>query len=133
MRDPAVPDHPTGRNEAVAARVDAPAMPAVTPDTVRRSSRHLVVDSGQRYTLGWQDIGKAGPCFVLVRSGVMGDKVLDRFPLTEDGWDRAWAALVKLDAGAAQAVANKIQELLAAHAAQMAEKERRAQLYEAFV
>jgi len=60
-------------------------------------------------------------------------KVFDRFPLTEDGWARAWAALVKLDAGAARAVAKKVQERLAAHVTQMAEKERRAKVYETFV
>ena len=91
------------------------------------------MESDQRYTLGWQDIRKAGPCFVLVRFGAMGDKVLDRFPLTEAGWARAWDALVKLDAGAARAVAEKLHRRIAAHAAQRAETERRAQLYEAFV
>jgi len=134
MGDLDVPDHPTGRHEAVAARVDAPAMPAVTPGTLWRGSPYLIGSSGQRYNLGWQDARKDGPCFVVARATVMDSiKVLDRFPLTEDGWARAWAALVKLDGGAAQAVARKIQERLAAHATQMAEKERRAQLYETFV
>jgi hypothetical protein len=62
----------------------------------------------------------------------MGDKVLDRFPLTADGWAQAWAAVVGLDAGAAQAVAERVQELLAADAVQTAEMERQAQVYEAF-
>lgn len=134
MADLDVPDRPAARNEAVAARVDAPAMPAVTPGTLWRGSPYLIVDSGQRYDLGWQDARKDGPCFVVTRTGVIGSiKVLDRFPLTEDGWARAWAALVRLDAGAAQAVAKKIQERLTGHATQMAEKERRAQVYETFV
>jgi hypothetical protein len=102
------------------------------PDTVARGVRHVVVESDQRYTLGWQNIGNAGLCFVLVRFGGLGDKVLHRFPLTEDGWARAWDALVKLDAGAAQAVAEKLHERMAAHAARRAEAERQAQLYEAF-
>jgi hypothetical protein len=41
-------------------------------------------------------------------------KVLERFPLTADGWARAWAALVKLDSAAARAVAEKVQERHAA-------------------
>ncbi len=85
-------------------------MPAVPPGTLFRSP-HTIPVTGQRYTVGWQDSKKAGPCFVVVRTNIFGDeKVLDRFPLTEDGWSRAWAALVKLDAGAAQAVAKVLQK-----------------------
>ena len=108
-------------------------MPAVLPATLSRSP-YLIPVSNQQHFLGWQDTKKDGPCFILVRLGVMGNsKVLDRFPLTADGWARAWAALVKIDAGAAQAVAKKVQERLAADAARTAEMERRAQVYEAFV
>ncbi len=107
-------------------------MPTPSPGTLSRGSPHLIVDSGQRYTLGWQDSRKDGPCFVVARLGFMGDKVLDRFPLTADGWAQAWAALVGLDAGAAQAVAERAQKLLDADAAQTAEMERQAQVYEAF-
>lgn len=103
-----------------------------TPGTLPRGSPHLIVDGGQRYTLGWQDSRTDGPCFVVARLGFMRDKVLDRFPLTADGWAQAWAALVGLDAGAAQAVAERVQELLAADAGQTAEMERQAQVYEAF-
>ena len=62
--------------------------------------------------------------------GVMGNKVLDRFPLTEDGWARAWATLVKLDAVAAQEVAKTLGEWRAAQAAKMVETERQAQVAE---
>lgn len=106
-------------------------MPAVSPDTLWRSP-NLIPVTGQRYTLGWQDAKKDGPCFLLVRTGVMGEKILDRFPLTQDGWGRAWAALVKLDAGAAQAVAKILHELRAAYSVQVAESERQAQVYEGF-
>jgi hypothetical protein len=134
MEDLDVPDHLTGRHEAVAARVDAPAMPAVTPGTLWRGSPYLIARAGQRYTLGWQDAKQDGPCFVVTRTTVMDSvKVLDRFPLTEDGWARAWATLVKLDAGAAQAVAKAIQQRLTARATQAAEKQRSAQIYETFV
>jgi hypothetical protein len=79
---------------------------------------------GQRHTLGWQDT-KDGPCFVLVRIGVMGTpKVLDRFPFTEDGWAKTWLALVELDDGAAQAVADVVRKWRAADAARVAEAER---------
>jgi hypothetical protein len=59
-------------------------MPVVS-DTLWRSP-NLIPVAGQRYTLGWQDAKKDGPCFLLARTGVMGDKILDRFPLTQDGW-----------------------------------------------
>ena len=87
---------------------------------------------GQRYGLGWHDTRKNGPCFVVARTGPMGGKVLDRFPLTAEGWAQAWAALVKLDAGEAEVVAQSVQELLAAEATHAAETARQAQLYEAF-
>lgn len=134
MGDLDTPDHPAGRHEAVAARADAPAMPAVTPGTLWRGSPYLIASSSRQYTIGWQDSKKDGPCFVVARTTVMDSiKVHDRFPLTEDGWARAWAALVKLDAGAAKAVAKRLQERLAAHATQLAGKERRAEVYETFV
>jgi hypothetical protein len=60
-------------------------------------------------------------------------KVLDRFPLTEDGWSQAWAALVELDASAAKAALDAIEKRAAARAAQTAETERQARLYETFV
>jgi hypothetical protein len=132
MKDPDVPDHPAEQHEAALARVDAPAMPVVSPDTLSRGSPTLIVQLGQRYTLGWQDTKSAGPCFVVTRRGAVTDKVLDRFPLTEDGWAQAWAALVKLDPGAAQAVAETVQRWHTASAEQLAEPKRQAQVYEAF-
>lgn len=97
-------------------------MPAVSPDTLWRSP-NLIPITGQRYTLGWQDAKKDGPCFLVVRTGVMGEKILDRFPLTQNGWGRAWNALVELDADAAQAVAKTLQELRAGAAKSQAASE----------
>jgi hypothetical protein len=97
-------------------------MPAVPPGSLFRSPFVIPV-TGQRYTVGWQDSKNGGPCFLVIRTSVFGEKILDRFPLTEDGWSRAWAALVKLDAGAAQAVAEVLQKRQ-----QREEEERRARL-----
>jgi hypothetical protein len=55
-------------------------------------------------------------------------RVLDRFPLTEDGWARAWAALVKLDPAAARAVAAE----LPARLAKVAEDERQSRMFEMY-
>jgi hypothetical protein len=79
------------------------------------------------------DTKKDGPCFVVARISAMGEKVLDQFPLTADGWAQAWAALVKLDAGAAQAVAERLQEMLTADFAGKAEWERQTQMFDAFL
>jgi Short C-terminal domain len=95
-------------------------------------SANLIPVAGQRYTLGWQDAKKDGPCFLLARTGFTGEKILDRFPLTQDGWARAWSALVKLDVGAAQAVAKALRDSQGTDAARTAETERQAQVYGAF-
>ena len=129
MENTANPDLPRVAHESVAVQAKVPPMPVASRDTLWRSP-NLIPVSGQRYTLGWQDAKKEGPCFIVARTGAMGDKILDRFPLTEDGWARAWAALVKLDAVAAQAVAKTIGEWQAAQAAKMVETERQAQVAE---
>jgi hypothetical protein len=101
-------DRQSGRHEVTDPLAKVPAMPAV-PDSLFRSLSMFPV-TGQRYNIGWQDSKKAGPCFLVVRTSVFGEKILDRFPLTQDGWSGAWAALVKLDADSAQAVAKVLQE-----------------------
>jgi len=118
----------------MAARAEAPQMPVPPPDTLRRGgSPYVMLESGHRCAIGWQDTKNDGPCFLVVRLTVMDSiKILDRFPLTQDGWAQAWAALVKLDAGAAQVVAEKVRALNAAGAAHRAESERQSQVYEMF-
>jgi hypothetical protein len=104
-------------------------MPVPPPDKLWRNTPYYLVDDGDlRHAIGWQD-SKKGPCFVVARRGFLADKVLDRFPLTPEGWAQAWAALAGLDAQAAQAVATKLGE----NAGQAGETERQAQLYQAFV
>ena len=86
-----------------------------------RGSPYLLVQFGQRYTIGWQDARKDGPRFVIARiSRLDTAKVVDRFPMTEAGWIKAWRALVRLDAAAARAAAEKLAARAAtqrAHAA----------------
>ena len=62
----------------------------------------------------------------------MSDKIIDRFPLTHDGWSRTWATLVNLDAGAAQAVAEILPERRAADSGQVAEGGRQDRVHQAF-
>ena len=63
----------------------------------------------------------------------MSDKVLDRFPLTKEGWSRAWAALVELDAEAAQVAADKLHEWYVDASVRKNEMDRRTQVYDIFV
>jgi len=123
-----IPDRPCGQHEVVAVGAKAPVMPVLSPDMLWRGSPSLIEIGEHRYTLGWQD-GRGGPWFVVVRTGFMLDKVVNRFPLTADGWVQAWAALVGLDADAARAVAEKLEERLAVDAGTGPQ----AQMYEAFV
>jgi hypothetical protein len=88
-------------------------MPNVPPGSLYRGGRpYLLLDSGPRHSLGWQDDRRAGPSFVVVRlTRLDAAKVRQRFPLTEQGWAAAWQALSGVDAGAAAAVAEKVAQL----------------------
>src|SRR5258708_35922431 len=94
-------------------------MPRVQPANVSRGRPRLLVESGVRHSLGWQDHRKAGPSFVVVRvSGLDRIKVIERFTLTEQGWAAAWRALSGLDADAAAAIGARLGQLEAGkHAA----------------
>ncbi len=129
-----VEDTPTSaEGHELVAQPETPTMPVPPPSTLwRGGSPYLIVERGQRYTLGWHDTKSDGPCFVVARVGALGAKAVDRFPLTKDGWAQAWSALVQLDPGGAQAVAGKLQERITAGAARKAEQDRWAQVFEAF-
>ncbi len=88
-----------------------PSMPIVAPDDVYRGAPYVLLQS-LRHCVGWQDIGKTGPSFVVTtRRPGGGLKVLQRFPLSERGWAEAWQALSRIDASAAAAVAVRLAEL----------------------
>jgi hypothetical protein len=89
-----------------------PAMPAVPRSRLYRGRPQLLVESGLRHSLGWQDHRQAGPSFVVVKlSRLDSVKVTSRFPLTEQGWDGAWRRLSGLDADAAAAVGAKLASM----------------------
>jgi hypothetical protein len=88
-----------------------PAMPTVPRDELfsYRHTPHLLLYSGRRHSIGWQDNRKAGPSFVVARLGRLEKiKVTERFPFTEQGWADAWQVLSGQDAGAATAIAAKL-------------------------
>jgi hypothetical protein len=85
---------------------DVPPAPVVRPEEIWSGSPTVLFDP-VRYTIGWQGWpeNKGGPSYVTVRRSPMGGlKVVERYPLTDDGWARAWLAFVGLDPGTAAKV-----------------------------
>lgn len=90
-------------------------MPVIRPSEQTDSPYPLVEGLGNG--VGWQyrSHKQGGPVFVTLGRGVLGaQKVIERFPLTESGWEMAWDALARLDPGAAsrtrQELANRERE-----------------------
>jgi hypothetical protein len=101
-----------GASDAGASLLSSiPAMPRLKPTAVYRGSPRLLLESGNRYSLGWQDHRSAGPSFVVARLSQLGPpKVTERFPLTEEGWASGWRALTEVDAEAATAIAAQLAD-----------------------
>jgi hypothetical protein len=102
-----------GSHEAAQVRADTPTsippMPSARRDQVYRGTPNLLTEAVLRHNIGWQDFRKAGPCFVVTRLGWLGAiRVVERFPLTEQGWESAWRALTNLDPAAAAAIAGRL-------------------------
>ncbi len=114
MADLGLPDK--AGESAGGALSSVPATPVVAAADLYRGAPYLLVQFGQRYSIGWQDARKDGPRFVIART-LDTTKVVDRFPMTEAGWAKAWRALVRLDADAARAVAARLAALAAAQRA----------------
>jgi hypothetical protein len=58
------------------------------------------VEASWKHSIGWMQRSerRGGPCFVLVKATFTGSfRVIERFPLTDAGWSRAWKALVRQD------------------------------------
>ncbi len=90
----------------------SPAMPSIPRTVIYRGRPKLLLESGLRHSLGWQDDRKAGPSFVVVRLSALDRiNVSARFPLTERGWADAWQTLSGVDAVAAAAIAERLARL----------------------
>jgi hypothetical protein len=88
-----------------------PAMPAVPAEDLYRGAPHVLLQD-LRHCVGWQDVRKAGPSFVVTALRPGGSiKALQRFPLSEQGWADAWQALTRLDPPAAAAIEVRLAEL----------------------
>ena len=106
MGDLAVPERPDGRHAAVRDRAGAPAMPVVRPGEQVPAVPYPLLD-GLSPTIGWQfrSQAKGGPAFVIIRRRGLGSlKVVESFPLTENGWASAGQSLVTQNPAAAPKV-----------------------------
>jgi hypothetical protein len=88
-----------------------PSVPSVPSHQLHRGTPFLLLD-GPRHSIGWTDLRKTGPGFVVTARRPVGTiKVVQRFPLSEQGWADAWQLLSRLDASAAVAVEARLAEL----------------------
>jgi hypothetical protein len=103
MGDPVVPERPGGRGAAAQEHAGIPVMPVILPSEQVPGAPYPLLD-GLSLTLGWEyrPPAKGGPAFAVIRRTGLGSlKVVDSFPLTQDGWARVWQALVRQNPAAA--------------------------------
>jgi hypothetical protein len=98
MGDPVAPERPGGRDAAPQEQARIPAMPVISPSEQVPGELFPLLD-GVSPIVGWhfQPPAKGGPVFVIMRFGALFGffKIVESFPLTEDGWARAWQSLVR--------------------------------------
>jgi uncharacterized protein YbjQ (UPF0145 family) len=120
MGEPADPRHPRGPQAASRMPGSIPAMPTIHEGEKHASGLPHPILDGLPRTIGWQWLSavKGGPSFVIIGRGAMGGyKILERFPMSEDGWASAWQSLEQAD----NAAAEKVATVLAAREAEDAE------------
>ena len=106
MEDLAVPERPNGRHVAVQEGAGVPTMPVVRPSEHYTAIPYPLLD-GVSPTIGWEfrPQAKGGSAFVIIRRTALGSlKVVESFPLTENGWASAWQSLVTQNPAAAPQV-----------------------------
>jgi Short C-terminal domain len=110
MEDPVVPERPDERHAAAKDQGGIPVMPVVSPSEQTDYPYPLL--DGLSPTLGWQfrTPAKGGPAFVIIRRTGLGSlKAVEAFPLTEDGWARAWQSLMRQNPAAMPQVLAALQ------------------------
>ena len=91
------PERSDGRHAAIQEGTGIPAMPVIAPSEEFADTPHPLVD-GLSPTIGWQfrPQRKGGPAFTIIRRSALGSlKIVETFPLTEDGWAGAWQSLIQ--------------------------------------
>jgi Bacterial PH domain len=106
MGDPVTPERPGGRHGAVQEQAGMPAMPVISPSEQIPGVPYRLLN-GLKQTIGWRfrPPAEGGPAFVILRRAGLGPlRVVESFPLTEDGWASAWQSLVRQNPAAARKV-----------------------------
>jgi hypothetical protein len=81
---------------------DVPTMPIIRSVEQYVGIPYPLVDGPRMIGWRWWPASKGGPSFLIMRRAAIGNyKILERFPLTPEGWVAAWKALVTLDPSAA--------------------------------
>lgn len=86
------------------ARAAVPVRPGIRSDERWPDSPFALVE-GDRFSIGWQFLPPqaGGPCFATLRRNAFGMlKIVQRYPLTDEGWFRAWQSLMTLDPAMAE-------------------------------
>ena len=86
-------------------------MPVISPSERDLGGAYPLLD-GVSPTIGWQlqPQAKGGLSFVILRrTGLGGLKVVESFPLTEDGWTHAWHSLATHNPAAVPQVLVKLK------------------------
>ncbi len=96
--------------------LSVPEAPDPKPEQIWSGTPDVVLD-GDRYAIGWQRFPaeEGGPAYVTARRGILGGRrTLERYPLTHDGWARAWAAFAQLAPATAEKTRVALGSLYAA-------------------
>ncbi len=89
-----------------------PPMPVPRAGERMQNAPFSLTDGG-RYTIGWRfwPAQSGGPSFVTLQRNALGSlRVVERYPLTEDGWAAAWRALLSLEPATARRVLRALAE-----------------------
>jgi hypothetical protein len=125
MGDVAGQEGSGGRHAALQPRPSVPPVPLIGPSEQLRETPYPLLD-GLSPTIGWhfRHQGNEGPAFVILRRSAFGSlKVVESFPLTEDGWAKAWKSLAKQNPAAVP----KVLETLATRQADASRLSRHSQ------
>ena len=124
MDDSLASEQSADRHAGEAVQASAPAMPVIRQGEKLPYGNPYPLLDGLPRTIGW--VWRSGTggdsAFVIIGRGRMGGyKILERFPLTDEGWAAAWLALAQADAAAA----DKVKAVLATRIAQDAARAQR--------
>jgi hypothetical protein len=113
MVDANATERPDGRHAAVTQRAEVPAMPYIQSSGHFAAIPHPLVE-GLDPTIGWQfrPQAKGGPAFMIIRRPAFQTrKVVESFPLTEDGWVSAWQSFTTRNPAAVSQVVAALKAL----------------------